>query len=329
MKKILIIITLAFSLFFSANVLQAKTFTRSSETVSFSGADYTLLKSPFDDFTNIDGWYGTYFYPTPYKIEIYDVEFDNRSIKTLVNSLGQYKYGDLALLFYESIQEWDSYGKLWMNEYLNMFDVYDDFIVYYYLSIDYTFTSPSDIIVNVDTNGWFQAGTNVSKVSLDLYVYMDSNDQMGINFYLNFYDNNNVLINSSGAFGGLDTWIGIGFYGILQVDYDKGYQAGFSNGESKGLNDGYDNGYKDGKKDYGYNDNGTIISGDIAWNKGYDRGANDNMPNFFVLITDSVFSAVTRIGNIEILPNLKISYIAGIILALGLVKFITGRKGDD
>lgn len=315
MKKVIIFISLIIVALigFKINTNASQTFTRSTQTVSFAGADYTILKSPFADLTTING-YNQYIDISSTYVQMGSITSNNLTVSTPVNALGQYKYGNLASLFGNLLINWFDTDIGWVNEFFTPYNLIDGSLEYnYHLVIDYTFASPNDIIVNVDDNGWFQASSNVSKVSLDLYVSMGVYPNYSVNFYLTYYDNNNVVIGSSGAFGGSDTWIGIAFYGISQVDYDNGYQSGYNNGLSDGFVDGYNNGYNGGLDegyDEGYND---------GYISGYDDGTSlstDVRPMFQTLITfiGSVFS-------LTIFPGVTIGTLASIPIMFALFKW--------
>lgn len=66
-----------------------------------------------------------------------------------------------------------------------------------------------------------------------------------------------------------------------------------------------------------------------AEQRGYAKGYLDGSQggNVFTMITTGLFGFISIIGNIEILPNFKIFYAVGIVVMLGLIAFIIGKRG--
>jgi len=93
---------------------------------------------------------------------------------------------------------------------------------------------------------------------------------------------------------------------------------------------GYIYGYETGKEDYGgFIDGQWFTAEDYgAWE--YDRGLSDSIDVVGVMV-GGVFGSLTALGNVEILPGLKIFYIVGIFVVFGVVGFIIQKKfgGDD
>lgn len=333
MKKILIFLSMVIPFFLISSTkifahspyYQANVFDLSTQVVNFGDSDYYVLRSPYRDtveFTN----------------KIYTINGDNllysrqeiSGFNTPVLSNGQYVYTSISNMLSNKLIQHIDENEITFNDLVTVTFNGVDVYVSYTLDIDYTSSTPFNVIWSYSgtlwNNGWNVPVNNLAYgLKVQFFAYVDDSDNAFNYVSVYFYDVNGNQITGGGSFTySLDDDFNLGLAikpDTTSVDtaYINGYDNGYNNGQSNGFIDGYGKG-----KDDGYNSGyGT------GYDKGYNQGSTDNMPNFFVLMTDSVFTAVTRIGNVEILPNLKISYIAGIILALGLVKFITGRKGDD
>ena len=127
--------------------------------------------------------------------------------------------------------------------------------------------------------------------------------------------------------------------------YEQGYRDGYTEGETAGYNKGYtegetaghNQGYKEGEtagynqgytagesagQTAGYN-NGYTAGQTAGYNQGYleglDDGAGSNV-NFQYI--ESVLTLIGNFLNIEILPNIKLSYALGIIIILSIISII-------
>ena len=111
--------------------------------------------------------------------------------------------------------------------------------------------------------------------------------------------------------------------------YNSGYTAGETAGQTAGYNSGYtegqtagyNSGYTEGKT-AGYN-SGYTEGQTAGYNQGYldglDDGAGSNV-NFQYI--ESVLTLIGNFLNIEILPNIKLSYALGIIIILSIISII-------
>ena len=100
-----------------------------------------------------------------------------------------------------------------------------------------------------------------------------------------------------------------------------GYNSGYTAGETAGYNSGYTAGESAGQT-AGYN-NGYTAGQTAGYNQGYldglDDGAGSNV-NFQYI--ESVLTLIGNFLNIEILPNIKLSYALGIIIILSIISII-------
>lgn len=103
--------------------------------------------------------------------------------------------------------------------------------------------------------------------------------------------------------------------------YEQGYRDGYKEGETAGYNQGYTAGESAGQT-AGYN-NGYTAGQAAGYNQGYldglDDGAGSNV-NFQYI--ESVLTLIGNFLNIEILPNIKLSYALGIIIILSIISII-------
>lgn len=321
MKKIYIIITLVISTLLLTLNIKASTFNQTTNQVTFGDVQYNVLASPFASNTTFTS--DVYRKAGPY---LNYLRSDEQTISTPSNSLYQYNYFSLSQLFENYIRSFDEYSELHINPYYlpNEFLFYTD--LQYSIRIDYTFTTPTNIIANINTNGWFQVTTTpVAKVSLFIYSIIDSNTSVFFtSYYLNTYDVYGGLVYASGSFGGSgNMWIGLAYYDTGQVEYNKGYQDGLGVGKPQGYDEGYKQGLLDASTDFQtWYDNGY----NLGYDTGYSEGANANLSNSFksYQYIMGFFFQTFAILNIEVLPNLKLGWIVGVPLFLGLLSFIIG-----
>lgn len=117
---------------------------------------------------------------------------------------------------------------------------------------------------------------------------------------------------------------------IEQSAYNEGYQIGYNEGIEISQNDSYDNGWYLGY-DSGYNTAQAHygIEIDSVWKTATEYGAEQyNLGvssefNGFDAIISAVFLFISGIGNIEILPGIKMGYVIGLFLIFGIIAFLT------
>lgn len=97
-------------------------------------------------------------------------------------------------------------------------------------------------------------------------------------------------------------------YQYLKDTYDEGYNEGNNEGFDEGFGLGRDVGYETGYHE--------------GYDEGFDVGSGENkgVLNFI----KSIFNTINDLGNVEILPYIKIWYIIGIPVILAVVRFALG-----
>lgn len=91
------------------------------------------------------------------------------------------------------------------------------------------------------------------------------------------------------------------------------------------IDQAYQNGYRDGADSINYDDIWDL-GYDQGYEVGYDTGINADVSNNFLSFKFlmSMFFETFAILNIEILPNLKLGWLVGVPLFLGMLSFIIG-----
>lgn len=200
-------------------------------------------------------------------------------------------------------------------------------------------------------------GTTLGRLSNDVFKIELNYDTGFAYFYMILYSLNEVVIDEV-IFANTEThWevpsntrvlTNINFQDTDDVysqaynkGYDKGYDEGrsdygeyFPPGSSDGMSgwysfqDGYDYGYEYGMKDYGYNDNGIIIPGQNAYDKGYAIGIQESgelkteIINFVPGVLGSIFMFFFQLGQIGILGITILDILGIIVLISGLIFLI-------
>ena len=113
-------------------------------------------------------------------------------------------------------------------------------------------------------------------------------------------------------------------YQSLKDTYDESYSLGYDEGFGLGRDVGYETGYDEGfDEGFGL---GRDVGYETGYHEGYDEGfdvgsgENKGVLNFI----KSIFNTINALGNVEILPYIKIWYIIGIPVILAVVRFALG-----
>lgn len=103
--------------------------------------------------------------------------------------------------------------------------------------------------------------------------------------------------------------------------HNSSYWVGFEDGKNWGL--------ESAKEEYGLYINGVFYSGQDLYNYAYNKGlTNTESSSGIGVLVSGFFSAIAMFGDIEILPGLKIFYIIGFFLIIGLVMFLFKVRGS-
>ena len=106
------------------------------------------------------------------------------------------------------------------------------------------------------------------------------------------------------------------FLGLFDAYYKKGEQEGIIHG------------YNNAKNEFGYNHNGTMITGKSAYNLGYQKGLAENPDNNFGTMIRTVLLGVGSILSVELLPHITIGAIIAVPIIFGIISFVLGRRKD-
>lgn len=105
---------------------------------------------------------------------------------------------------------------------------------------------------------------------------------------------------------------------IYSQGYNDGYDVGYNVGNDEGYDGGYDKGYTHGE-DYGYNN---------GYNIGYNVGLNETDATGFVGLLTAVFSGVSSLLSVELLPGIYIGAVMAVPLVFGIIYFILGKRKE-
>lgn len=132
-------------------------------------------------------------------------------------------------------------------------------------------------------------------------------------------------------------------YGYVITDYTLPYKSYIYHIETdivkdfilvKDLNEelsyeeGYIDGFADAKRANGLTINGILYSGQDLYDYAFNKGLSDTESNSGIaILVSGFFSSLAMFGNVEILPGLKIFYIVGFFLVIGLMIFLFKIRG--
>lgn len=160
----------------------------------------------------------------------------------------------------------------------------------------------------------------------DKYVKRISYDQ-----FSGIYDQGLLLTFTDDTHGYIDLQTHGDYYFMAIVNDEltgPAYNEGWDHGYGEGLREGLEQAQQN-KEHYGIYYNGQWLTAEQYGEMRYAAGYGEQDVNVFTMIIGAIWSFMTAIGMLEILPGFKIIYIVGISLVFGLVLFITGRgKGD-
>lgn len=122
---------------------------------------------------------------------------------------------------------------------------------------------------------------------------------------------------------------------IQQSAYDEGYNFGYAEGlevnqdwqYDNGWYSGYAKGYNLAKEQYGIEIESVWKTATEYGTDQYNLGVSSEFNGFNAIIS-AVFLFISGIGNIEILPGIKMGYVIGLFLIFGIIAFLTrgGKK---
>lgn len=157
-----------------------------------------------------------------------------------------------------------------------------------------------DYLNEFDVSVWSFDLNRTIKVSFDRHFKQSQEDVFPIKSFLDYYNNDDCFFNP--------LVLPKKSYSMLLRDYSTGYEQGYADGQGNQ----YDSGYSDGFE--------------VGSSKGYSVGYDEAVSRFSDNATSSVFmpvlNSVASVMKMEIFPNVKLGYILGIPLILGLVFFV-------
>lgn len=170
-------------------------------------------------------------------------------------------------------------------------------------------------VINNSANAFIQIIGGSTTLFKWIYDSIDTDDTIwwyGIDPQI--IDNNNVIVAPNGiALEGFNIYELRCLFSSAndftetpsEDSYEQGYQDGYTAGETSGYNQGYTAG-----ETAGYNQ---------GYLDGLDDGAGSNV-NFQYI--ESVLTLIGNFLNIEILPNIKLSYALGIVIILSIISIV-------
>lgn len=205
----------------------------------------------------------------------------------------------------------------------------------------YTAFFDKDVSFRISSGSSTKYFYNVRFVAIVFDYYVEVPDFLA---FVSLYDVNSDIINTDfpndTTFVALDYSFNAWQYNI-QLTYDDGYNDGLDHGYNDGYNDGLDDGYNDGydygeavgysdgyddsKEQYGYYDKGEYYTGNYAYNKGFNEGADTNIKadiiNFVPGVLGAIFMFFFQISQIGIL-GITILDVLGLLVLISALIFV-------